>query len=113
MIERVESYTQPGVFYDLTVKSGLAINCTCPDCVNRERVCKHMTDYNSGVIVSRMDTIQMLANNVLAQYRSGVAEPEGARTLETFLGINQDDAASEEPVAQTSKHTIVVEIRIA
>ena len=112
MIERVESYTQRGVFYDLTIKSGLAINCTCPDCVNRERVCKHMDDYNNRVVVNRMAVMQALAQNVLTQYRSGLAEPEGARMLETFLGLVHEEP-TEEPVAQTSKHTIVVEVRIA
>lgn len=112
MIERVESYTQRGVFYDLTIKSGLATNCTCPDCVNRQRVCKHMDDYNNRVVVNRMAAMQALASSVLTQYRNGVAEPEGARTLEAFLGVGHEET-SEEPVAQTSRHIIVVEIRIA
>jgi len=89
MTERIQSYTQPGVFYDLTIKSGLAINCTCPDCVRRERVCKHMEDYNNAVVAARMAAMQTLAQNVLMHYRSGVLEPEGARTLETFLGSHQ------------------------
>lgn len=112
MIERVESYTQRGVFYDLTIKSGLAINCTCPDCVNRERVCKHMDDYNNRLVVNRIAAMQALAQNVLTQYRSGVPEPEGARTLEAFLGLGHEET-TEEPIVRTSKHTIVVEIRIA
>ena len=112
MIERIESYTQKGVFYDLTIKSGLAVNCTCPDCVNRERVCKHMDDYNRRVVITRMAVMQALAQNVLTQYRSGVTEPEGARTLEAFLDVGHEET-TEEPVAQTSKHIIVVEIRIA
>ena len=112
MIERVESYTQRGVFYDLTIKSGLAVDCICPDCVNRERVCKHMDDYNNGVIATLLAAMRTLVHGVLTQYRSGVTEPEGARTLEIFLGVGHEEV-TEEPVVQTSKCTIVVEIRIA